>query len=94
MLQTELDKLCTCLTSSSSRTKDLSSMSSNLGLLPHSRDTLKFSLLYCREQCELLLTGLEGWELPSHGCAESAVQVPLLRQVPSHISRLQCVVQE
>ncbi|NXW05731.1 SYT11 protein, partial [Fregetta grallaria] len=88
--QTELDEPCTRLISSSSRTKDLSSMSSDSG----SRGTLKFSLLYRREQCELLLTGLEAWGLPSRGCAESAVRVRLLRQVPSHIPGLQCVVQD
>lgn len=64
-------------------------MGSDLGLLPRSRGTLKFSLFYCRERCELLLTGLEAWGLPSHGCAESAVRVRLLRQVPSHIPGLQ-----
>lgn len=94
VLGTELDEPCTCLISSSSRTEDLSSVSSDLGLLPRSRGTLKFSLLYCRERCELLLTGLEAWGLPSRGCAESAVRVRLLRQVPSHIPGLQCVVQE
>ncbi|NXN51039.1 SYT11 protein, partial [Rynchops niger] len=70
------------------------SMSSDLGLLPHSRGTLKFSLLYCRERCELLLSGLEAWGLPSCGCAESAVRVRLLRHIPSHIPGLQCMVQE
>ena len=94
MLRTELDKLCTCLISSSSRTKDLSSMSSDSGLLPRSQGTLKFSLLYRRERCELLLTGLEARGLPSCWCAESAVWVRLLRQVPFHILRLQCMVQE
>ncbi|PKU46865.1 synaptotagmin-2-like isoform x1 [Limosa lapponica baueri] len=93
-LQTELDEPSTCLISSSSWTKDLSSMSSDLGLLPGSRGTLKFSLLYCKERCELLLTGLEAWGLPGHGCAESTIRVRLLRQVPSHIPELQCVVQE
>ncbi|NXP10266.1 SYT7 protein, partial [Thinocorus orbignyianus] len=73
---------------------DLSSMSSDLGLLPCSHGTLKFSLLYCRERCELLLTGLEAWGLPRSGCAESTIRVRLLRQVPSHIPGLQCMVQE
>ncbi|NXT39718.1 SYT12 protein, partial [Pelecanoides urinatrix] len=76
------------------RTEDLSSVSSDSGLLPCSRGTLKFSLLYCRERRELLLTGLQARGLPSRGCAESAVRVRLLRQVPSHIPGLQCVVQE
>ncbi|NWU47395.1 SYT11 protein, partial [Dromas ardeola] len=76
------------------RMEDLSSTSSDLGLLPGSRGTLKFSLLYCRERCELLLTGLEAWGLPSRGCAEAAIRVRLLRQVPSHIPGLQCMVQE
>ncbi|XP_014812901.1 PREDICTED: synaptotagmin-5-like [Calidris pugnax] len=93
-LQAELGEPSTCLISSSSRTEDLSSMSSDLGPLPGSQGTLKFSLLYCKERCELLLTGLEAWGLPRHGCAESAIRVRLLRQVPSHIPGLQCVVQE
>lgn len=50
-------------------------MSSNSRLLPRSRGTLKFSLLYHKEQYELLLTGLEAQGLPSHGCAECAIQV-------------------
>ncbi|XP_075019923.1 synaptotagmin-12-like [Calonectris borealis] len=94
VLRTELDEPCTCLLSSSSRTEDLSSVSGDSGLLPRSRGTLRFSLLYCGERRELLLTGLEAWGLPSRGCAESAVRVRLLRQVPSHIPGLQCVVQE
>ncbi|XP_063187805.1 synaptotagmin-11-like [Chroicocephalus ridibundus] len=94
VLQTELDAPCTCLISSSSRTEDFSSTSSDLGLLPRSRGTLKFSLLYCRERCELLLTGLEAWGLPSRECTESAVRVRLLRHIPSHIPGLQCMVQE
>ncbi|NXN48182.1 SYT11 protein, partial [Rhinoptilus africanus] len=76
------------------RMEDLSSTSSDLVLLPRSRGTLKFSLLYCRERCELLLTGLEAWGLPSRGCAEAAIRVRLLRQIPSHIPGLQCMVQE
>ncbi|KAM6392639.1 synaptotagmin-6-like [Pluvialis apricaria] len=94
VLRTELGEPCTCLISSSSRTEDLSSTGSDLGLLPRCRGTLKFSLLYCTERCELLLTGLEAWGLPSCGCAESAVRVRLLRQVPSCIPGLQCMVQE
>ncbi|NXY75367.1 SYT11 protein, partial [Glareola pratincola] len=94
MLRTEMDEPCTCLISSSSRMEGLSSMSSDLALLPHSRGTLKFSLLYCRERCELLLTGLEAWGLPSRGCAGAAIRVRLLRQIPSHIPGLQCMVQE
>ncbi|NXT59674.1 SYT9 protein, partial [Pluvianellus socialis] len=43
---------------------------------------------------QLLLTGMEAWGLPSRGCAESAMRVRLLRQVPSHIPALQCMVQE
>ncbi|NXJ61907.1 SYT11 protein, partial [Rostratula benghalensis] len=73
---------------------DLSSTSSDLGLPPCSQGTLKFSLLYCIERCELLLTGLEAWGLPRRGCAESTIRVRLLRQVPSHIPGLQCMVQE
>ncbi|NXN32882.1 SYT1 protein, partial [Nycticryphes semicollaris] len=76
------------------RTEDLSSTSSDLGLPPCSQGTLKFSLLYCIERCELLLTGLEAWGLPRRGCAESTIRVRLLRQVPSHIPGLQCMVQE
>ncbi|NWY49803.1 SYT11 protein, partial [Chionis minor] len=76
------------------RTAAVSSVSGDLGLLPHSRGTLKFSLLYCREQCQLLLTGMEAWGLPNRGCAESAVRVRLLRHILSHIPALQCVVQE
>ncbi|NWW45412.1 SYT11 protein, partial [Pedionomus torquatus] len=93
-LQTELNDPSPCLISSSSRTEDLSSVSSHLGPLPCSRGTLKFSLLYFRERCDLLLTGLEAWGLPRHGCAESTIRVRLLRQVPSHIPGLQCMVQE
>ncbi|XP_009944505.1 PREDICTED: LOW QUALITY PROTEIN: synaptotagmin-11-like [Leptosomus discolor] len=58
------------------------------------RGTLKFSLLHPREQCKLLLTGLEARGLYSHGCAEYAAWVQLLRQVPSRIPALQCMVQE
>ncbi|XP_009817561.2 synaptotagmin-2-like [Gavia stellata] len=94
VLRTELGERCACLLSSSSRTEDISSTSSDSGLLPRSRGTLKFSLLYCRERCELLLTDLEARGLPGRGCAESAIRVRLLRQVPSHIPGLQCVVQE
>ncbi|NXS91890.1 SYT11 protein, partial [Jacana jacana] len=80
--------------SSFSETPQGQATSSDLGLLPCSRGTLKFSLLYCRERCELLLTGLEAWGLPRRRCAESTVRVRLLRQVSSHIPGLQCMVQE
>ncbi|XP_035184095.1 synaptotagmin-5-like isoform X2 [Oxyura jamaicensis] len=64
------------------------------GLLPSSRGKLKFSLLYRREQCELLVSGLEAWGLPGRGHTGSAVRVRLLQEVPSRIPGLQCVVQE
>ncbi|KAI6068474.1 Synaptotagmin-5-like protein [Aix galericulata] len=68
--------------------------SSDGGPLPSSRGKLKFSLLYRRERCELLMSGLEAWELPGRGHTGSAVQVRLLQEVPSRIPGLQCVVQE
>lgn len=68
--------------------------SSDGGLLPSSRGKLKFSLLYHRERCELLVSSLEAWGLPGRGHTRSAVRVRLLQEVPSHIPGLQCVVQE
>ncbi|XP_065611668.1 synaptotagmin-13-like [Cyrtonyx montezumae] len=61
---------------------------------PSSRGSLKFSLLYSREQCELLVSSLEVWGLPSHRYNEVAIWLRLLRRVPSHTPGLQCVVQE
>ncbi|NXK55279.1 SYT11 protein, partial [Chauna torquata] len=92
MLGQGLEEPHACL--SCSITEDLSSVSSDAGLLPGSRGKLKFSLLYCRERCELLVSGLEAWGLPSCGRTESAVRVRLLQQVPARIPGLQCVVQE
>uniref|UniRef100_A0A803YL24 C2 domain-containing protein n=2 Tax=Meleagris gallopavo TaxID=9103 RepID=A0A803YL24_MELGA len=62
--------------------------------LPSSQGSLKFSLLYRREQCELLVSGLEVRGLPSHRHTEVAVWFRLLQRVPSHTPGLQCVVQE
>uniref|UniRef100_A0A8B9DNJ3 C2 domain-containing protein n=1 Tax=Anser cygnoides TaxID=8845 RepID=A0A8B9DNJ3_ANSCY len=64
------------------------------GPLPSSRGKLKFSLLYRRERCELLVSGLEAWGLPGRGHTGSAVRARLLQEVPSRIPGLQCVVQE
>ena len=68
--------------------------SSDLSPLPSSQSSLKFSLRYRREQCELLVSGLEVRGLPSRRHAEGAVWLRLLRRVPSHTPGLQCVVQE
>lgn len=68
--------------------------SSDLSPLPSSQSSLKFSLRYRREQCELLVSGLEVRGLPSRRHAEVAVWLRLLRRVPSHTPGLQCVVQE
>ncbi|XP_015719228.1 synaptotagmin-12-like [Coturnix japonica] len=67
---------------------------SDLSPLPSSQGSLKFSLLYCREQRELLVSGLEVQGLPNHRHTEVAVWLRLLQRVPSHIPGLQCVVQE
>ncbi|XP_042740539.1 synaptotagmin-12-like isoform X2 [Lagopus leucura] len=68
--------------------------SSDPSPLPISQGSLKFSLLYHKEQCELLVSGLEVRGLPSRRHTEVAVWLRLLRRVPSHIPGLQCVVQE
>nr|XP_013810634.1 PREDICTED: synaptotagmin-6-like [Apteryx mantelli mantelli] len=93
-LRAELDKPSACLPFSPTRTENLNGASSDLDFLHSSRGKLKFSLLYCREQRELLLTGLEARDLPSQGRAKSSVRIRLLRQVPSHIPGLQCMVHE
>ncbi|XP_072194946.1 synaptotagmin-13-like [Excalfactoria chinensis] len=67
---------------------------SDLSPLPSSQGSLKFSLLYSREQRELLVSGLEVQGLPNHRHTEVAVWLRLLQRVPSHIPGLQCVVQE
>ncbi|NXC46290.1 SYT11 protein, partial [Penelope pileata] len=69
-------------------------LSSERGSLPSSRGRLKFSLLYRRERCELLVGGLEARGLPGHGHTEAAVRFRLLQRVPSLTPGLQCVVQE
>ncbi|XP_031464855.1 synaptotagmin-5-like [Phasianus colchicus] len=68
--------------------------SSDPSPLPSSQGSLKFSLLYRRERCELLVSDLEVRGLPSHRHTEVAVWLRLLRRVPSHAPALQCVVQE
>ncbi|XP_035395119.1 synaptotagmin-5-like [Cygnus atratus] len=76
---------------SCSTTEDLSN---DGGPLLSSRGKLKFSLLYRRERCELLVSGLEARGLPGRGHTGSAVWARLLQEVPSRIPGLQCVVQE
>ncbi|XP_039392256.1 synaptotagmin-B-like isoform X5 [Mauremys reevesii] len=93
-LQEELDKLGTCLSRSCTSSKNLESVGSNADFLESSRGRLRFSLFYHRERLELLLTVIAVTGLPSRGSADSAVRVRLLRQVPSHISGLQCMVRE
>ncbi|XP_067151434.1 synaptotagmin-1-like [Apteryx mantelli] len=93
-LRAELDKPSACLPFSPTRTENLNGANSDLDFLHSSRGKLKSSLLYCREQRELLLTGLEARDLPSQGRAKSSVCIRLLRQVPSHIPGLQCMVHE
>ncbi|EMP38663.1 Ribonuclease inhibitor [Chelonia mydas] len=93
-LQEELNKLGTCLFPSCTCSKNLESVGSNPEFLESSRGRLRFSLFYHREQLELLLTVIAVTGLPSRGSADSAVRVRLLRQVPSHISGLQCMVHE
>ncbi|XP_021258626.1 synaptotagmin-5-like isoform X2 [Numida meleagris] len=68
--------------------------SSDPSPLPSSRGSLKFSLLYHREQRELLVSGLEVRGLPSRRHTEVAVWLRLLQHVPSCTPGLQCVVQE
>ncbi|XP_024065294.2 synaptotagmin-1-like [Terrapene carolina triunguis] len=93
-LQEELDKLGTCLSPSCTSSKNLESVGSNADFLESSRGRLRFSLFYHRERLELLLTVIAVTGLPSRGSADSAVRVRLLKQVPSHISGLQCMVHE
>ncbi|NXE55729.1 SYT9 protein, partial [Casuarius casuarius] len=93
-LPAELDEPGACLPFSSAGTENPNGVSSDSDFPRSSRGELKFSLRYCREQRELLLTGLEARALPSRGRARSAVRIRLLRQVPSHIPGLQCVVHE
>ncbi|KAM7165019.1 synaptotagmin-1-like [Macrochelys suwanniensis] len=93
-LQEELDKLGTCLSPSYTSSKNLESVGSNTDFLESSRGRLRFSLFYHRERLELLLMVIAVTGLPSRGSADSAVRVRLLRQVPSHISGLQCMVHE
>ncbi|NXG36186.1 SYT11 protein, partial [Dromaius novaehollandiae] len=91
---TELDEPGACLPFSSARTENPNGLSSDSDVPRSSRGQLKFSLLYRREQRELLLTGLEARALPSRGRAKPAVRIRLLRQVPSRTPGLQCVVHE
>lgn len=93
-LQEQLDKLGTCLSPSSTSSENLESVGSNTGFLDSSRGRLRFSLLYHKEQLELLLTVIEATGLPSRGSADSAVRVRLLQHGPSHIAGLQCLIHE